>query len=87
MSRQSTPSTVATIGIDLGKSTFHLAGLDQRGTIVLRLKTSRNQLERRLTNIPHCLIGMLWLTSYRPTTQGPWSRRTADPGTICEAVP
>jgi transposase len=58
MSRQSTPSTVATIGIDLAKNTFHLVGLDQRGTIVLRLKTSRNQLERRLTNIPHCLIGM-----------------------------
>jgi transposase len=58
MSRQSTSSTVATIGIDLGKNTFHLVGLDQRGNIVLQLKTSREQLERRLTNIPRCLIGM-----------------------------
>jgi transposase len=58
MSRQSTPSTVVTIGIDLGKNTFHLVGLDQRGNIVWQLKTSREQLERRLTNIPRCLIGM-----------------------------
>ena len=52
MSRQSTPSMVATIGIDLGKNTFHFVGLDQRGSIVLQLKTPRGQLERRLTNIP-----------------------------------
>jgi len=29
------PSTIATIGIDIGKNTFHLVGLDQRGAIVL----------------------------------------------------
>src|SRR5262245_31157993 len=58
MSRESTPSTIATIGIDIGKNTFHLVGLDQRGAIVLQLKVSRAQLERRLVNISRCLIGM-----------------------------
>ena len=58
MSRQSMPSTVTTIGIDIGKNTFHLVGLDQRGAIVFQLKTSREQLERRLVNLPRCLIGM-----------------------------
>jgi transposase len=58
MSRQSTSPTVATIGIDIGKNTFHLVGLDKRGAIVLQLKLSRSQLERRLANVPHCLIGM-----------------------------
>ena len=58
MSHQSTPSKVATIGIDTGKNTFHLVGLDQRGNIVLQLKTSRAQLERRLANVPSCLVGM-----------------------------
>ena len=58
MSRQSMPSTVTTIGIDIGKNTFHLVGLDQRGAIVLQLKTSREQLARRLANLPRCLIGM-----------------------------
>jgi transposase len=49
---------IATIGIDLGKNTFHLAGLDTRGAIVLQLKLSRSQIERRLANVPCCLIGM-----------------------------
>jgi transposase len=55
MSREAMPST---IGIDIGKNTFHLVGLDQRGAIVLQLKVSRAQLERRLVNISCCLIGM-----------------------------
>ena len=38
MSHQSTPSTVATIGIDIGKNTFHLVGLDQRGNIVFAIE-------------------------------------------------
>jgi transposase len=50
MSGQSAPSPVTTIGIDIGKNTFHLVGLDLRGSIVLQLKTSRQQLERRLAN-------------------------------------
>jgi transposase len=58
MSRQSTPVCIATIGIDIGKNTFHLVGFDQRGAIVLQLKTSRAQLERRLANVPHCVVGM-----------------------------
>jgi transposase len=49
---------VAVIGIDIGKNTFHLVGLDKRGAIVLRTKVSRNQLERRLVNVPRCLIGL-----------------------------
>src|SRR6516165_2675189 len=58
MSHKSAPPTVSTIGIDLGKNSFHLVGLDQRGAIVWQLKCSRAQLERRLVNIPSCLIGM-----------------------------
>jgi transposase len=58
MSSNSAPTTIATIGIDLGKNTFHLVGLDRRGAIVLQIKLSRGQLERRLANVPRCLIGM-----------------------------
>jgi transposase len=58
MSHKSASSAaVSTIGIDLGKNSFHLVGFDQRA-IVLQLKCSRAQLERRLANIPSCLIGM-----------------------------
>src|SRR5947199_7093224 len=58
MSHKSTPSTISTIGIDIGKNSFHLVGLDQRGAILLQQKVSRAQLERYLANIPRCLIGM-----------------------------
>jgi transposase len=58
MSRSSASAAIATLGIDLGKNSFHLVGQDQRGAIVLRIKLSRSQLTQRLANIPPCLIGM-----------------------------
>src|ERR1700751_1864744 len=58
MSHKSAPPTVSTIGIDLGKNSFHLVGLDQRGAIVWQLKCSLAQLERRRANTPCCLIGI-----------------------------
>jgi transposase len=50
--------TVATMGIDIGKNSFHVVGLDRHGAIVLRQKWSRGQVEARLANMPPCLIGM-----------------------------
>lgn len=50
--------TVAVLGIDIGKNTFHLVGLNKVGAIVLRFKLSRRQLEARLANLPPCLVGM-----------------------------
>jgi transposase len=44
--------TVAVIGIDIGKSSFHIVGLDERGAITLRQKWSRGQVEARLANMP-----------------------------------
>ena len=51
-------SAIAVIGIDIGKNSFHVVGLDERGAIVLRQKWSRGQVEARLANMPPCLIGM-----------------------------
>ena len=51
MSHNSTP-IVATMGIDIGKNSFHVVGLDRRGAIVLRQKWSRGQVEARLANLP-----------------------------------
>jgi transposase len=58
MTQQTTAETIATIGIDLGKNTFHLIGMDARGKIVLRRKIARGQLQSCLANVPACLIGM-----------------------------
>jgi transposase len=55
---QNLNSAVAVIGIDIGKNSFHIVGLDSRGAIVLRQKWSRSQVEARLANMPPCLIGM-----------------------------
>src|SRR5580704_17598748 len=47
-----------TIGIDLGKTVFHLVGLDLRGEVVVRKKFSRNQLLQFTANLKVDLIGM-----------------------------
>jgi transposase len=53
------PNTgIAIVGIDIGKNSFHIVGLDQRGAIVLRQKLSRGQVEARFANMLPCLIGM-----------------------------
>ena len=49
---------IAVIGIDIGKNSFHLVGQDRRGSIVLRQKWSRGQVEAPLANLQPCLIGM-----------------------------
>jgi transposase len=58
MTQQTATEAIATIGIDLGKTTFHLIGMDARGRIVLRRKVSRGQLLPCLANVPACLIGL-----------------------------
>ena len=55
---QNLNSAVAVIGIDIGKNSFHVVGVDDRGAIVLRQKWSRGQVEGRLANMPSCLIGL-----------------------------
>jgi Tfp pilus assembly PilM family ATPase len=40
-------SVIAVIGIDIGKSSFHVVGLDGRGAIALRQRWSRGQVETR----------------------------------------
>jgi hypothetical protein len=42
----------------IGKNSFHVVALDQRGAIVLRQKWSRSQIEARLATMSLCLIGM-----------------------------
>jgi transposase len=49
---------IHTIGIDLGKTVFHLVGLNPRGEVVVRKKCSRNQILRFTANLHVSLIGM-----------------------------
>lgn len=49
---------IASIGIDLGKTTFHLVALGERNKILLRRKFSRSQLLAYTANQPSSLIGL-----------------------------
>ena len=58
---------VTTIGIDIGKNTFHLVGFDQRGAIILQQKVSRSQsnVVRQYSTLPDRHAGLLGLPSHR----------------------
>jgi transposase len=58
MPRKTNSVVVRTIGIDTGKNTLHLIGLDEKGAIVLREKVSRNRIAARLVNVSPCLVGI-----------------------------
>ncbi|MGB8607533.1 hypothetical protein [Bradyrhizobium sp.] len=57
-SHKTAATVVPTIGIDTGKNTLHLIGLDDKGTIVLREKIARGRIAARLANVSRCLIGI-----------------------------
>lgn len=50
--------TAVTYGIDLGKTWFHVVGLDAQGSPVKRAKLNRASITRFFVNIPRALIGM-----------------------------
>jgi transposase len=78
-----------TIGIDLGKTVFHLVGLNLRGEVVVRKKISRKQLLHFTANLRVELIGMeacggshfLGAGTARAGSRGP-----ADAGAVCQAL-
>ena len=49
---------ITSVGIDLGKTTFHLVALGERNKILLRRKFSRSQLLAYTANLPASLIGL-----------------------------
>src|SRR5712671_3564731 len=50
--------TLHVLGIDLGKTVFHLVGLDSAGRVVIRKRCSRTQLLAFTANLQVQLIGM-----------------------------
>src|SRR5580704_10639896 len=49
---------IASIGIDIGKTTFHLVALDEHGSIVIRRKFSRKALLVYTAKLASSLMGM-----------------------------
>lgn len=46
------------VGIDIGKDTFHLVGFDQTGHLVLRKQILRLDLVATFEKLPRCIVGM-----------------------------
>jgi hypothetical protein len=82
-------SVIAVIGIDIGKNSFHVVGLDGRGAIVLRQKWSRGQVEARLEHAG--LLdrhgGLCWCPSSQPLAQVAGPRCPADAGEVRARLP
>jgi len=51
-------ATVAVLGIDLGKNTCSLVGLDAAGAVVLRRRVRRAGLLALLETLPPCVVAM-----------------------------
>lgn len=49
---------ITTLGIDIGKTWFHLIGCNRAGTPIARHKLNRNKLMQFIATLPRCLIGM-----------------------------
>ena len=62
-------AAIATLGIDIGKNTFHLIGLDKRGAIVLRERLSPGPGRGTYGPLPLTSAG----TSSSPSSSGPIS--------------
>ena len=52
------PTAAVTYGIDLGKTWFHIVGLDANGLPVKRAKLNRSGIQAFFVNVPCALIGM-----------------------------
>ena len=53
-----TKTPIAVLGIDLGKNTCSLAGLDASGAVVLRRRMTRDGLSAFAAGLPSCIIAM-----------------------------
>lgn len=51
-------SELSVVGIDLAKSVFHVVGMDERGTIILRKRLARGEVMPFMAQLPRVLVGM-----------------------------
>lgn len=53
-----TKTPIATLGIDLGKNSCSLAGMDSSGAVVLRRRMTRDALIKFAAELPACVVAM-----------------------------
>jgi len=74
--------TVVRLGIDLGKNSFHLWGVNDQDERVLKRQVRRSALVREIAKLPACLIRMEacggGCSPLGTRNQPAWTRGTAD---------
>jgi hypothetical protein len=71
-------SSIAVLGIDLGKKSCSLVGLDAAGAVVLRRRARRETVVGLTAKLPACIIAMeAWLAA--PIISAGCSQRRATP--------
>ena len=58
MDKNISDKAIKVLGIDIGKNTFHLHGVNRRGQVVYKRKLSRTKLMETMAQMPPCLVGM-----------------------------
>ena len=53
-----TKMPIATLGIDLGKNSCSIAGLDATGAVVLRRRMTREGVIKFVATLPACVVAM-----------------------------
>jgi transposase len=56
--QEETVMNITTVGLDLAKNVFHVAGMDAQGKEQVKKRLSRSQVLKYFANLPRCLIGM-----------------------------
>ena len=49
---------LSVVGIDIAKHVFHLVGMDDRGTIILRKRLMRGEVMAFMAKLPRVTVGM-----------------------------
>lgn len=73
---------IATVGIDLSKSSFYVHGVDDAGTTIVSRMLRRNQVNAFFADLPPCLVGMESCAS-----SNYWARELAALGHTVRLVP
>lgn len=82
-------SLFASVGLDLGKTTFRLVALDCHAKVILRKKFLRAQLLAFTANLPWSINrdgSLLRCTFLRRQTARSRKRGETHPGAVCEAI-
>ena len=80
---------IASIGIDLGKNTFHLVALGERNKVLLGKKFSRAQLLAYTANLPILFDrsgGMCGSARFGIRAARAGAPGATDPGAVCKAL-